>query len=54
MATLPATTLGQAAWHHLVHGGWNEIAERYVFDARALTNDRPYFAAYVKPADLAK
>jgi len=25
-----------------------------VFDARELTNDRPYFAAYVKPADLAR
>ncbi len=25
---------------------------RYVFDARPLTNDRPYFAAYVKPRDL--
>ncbi len=53
-ATLPATTLGQAAWHHLVHGGWNEIAARYVFDTRELTNDRPYFAAYVKPADLTR
>jgi spermidine synthase len=51
-ATLPATTMGQMAWHHLVHGGWSDIARRYVFDTRALTNDRPYFAAYVKPADL--
>ena len=40
MATLPATTLGQAAWHHLVHGGWNEIAGRYVFDTRAPDIDR--------------
>jgi SAM-dependent methyltransferase len=52
--TLPATTMGQMAWHHLVHGGWNELARRYVFDTRLLTNDRPYFAAYVKPADLVR
>ena len=51
-APLPATTMGQMAWHHLVHGGWDDIARRYVFDTRLLTNDRPYFAAYVKPADL--
>lgn len=51
-ATLPATTLGRLAWHHLVHGGWEDIAQRYVFDARPLTNSRPYFAAYVKPGDL--
>ena len=49
---LPATTMGQMAWHHLVHGGWDDVARRYVFDTRLLTNDRPYFAAYVKPADL--
>src|SRR5262249_1790488 len=30
------------------------IADRYVFDTRALTNNRPYFAAYVKPADLSR
>jgi len=50
--TLPATTVGQMAWHHLVHGGWDAIARWYVFDTRALSNDRPYFAAYVKPGDL--
>ena len=49
---LPATTMGQMAWHHLVNGGWDGLARRYVFDMRLLTNDRPYFAAYVKPADL--
>ena len=35
-----------------MHGGFDEIARHYVFDTRPLTNDRPYFAAYVKPADL--
>ena len=44
--------MGQLAWHHLVHGGWDDIAARYVFDTRPLTNNRPYFAAYVKPGDL--
>ena len=51
-ATVPATTMGQLAWHHLINGGWDEIADRYVFDTRMLTNNRPYFAAYVKPGDL--
>jgi hypothetical protein len=40
------------AWHNLVHGGWEDIAQRYLFDTRPLTNHRPYFAAYVKPGDL--
>ena len=51
-AVLPATMMGRLAWQHLIHGGWPEIAQRYVFDTRALTNERPYFAAYIKPADL--
>ena len=50
--TVPATTLGRLAWHHLIHGGWDDVAKRYVFDSRPLTNSQPYFAAYVKPADL--
>ena len=49
---LPSTGMGRLAWHALVYGGWPAIADRYVFDARSLTNDRPYFAAYVKPRDL--
>ena len=44
--------MGRLAWHHLLFGGWDAVAKRYVFDTRALTNDRPYFAAYVRPADL--
>ena len=51
---LPSTLMGRLAWHHLIFGGWDDIARRYVFDARPLTNDRPYFAAYVKPQDLPK
>ena len=49
---LPSTQMGRLAFHALVFGGWPAIADRYVFDARPLTNDRPYFAAYVKPRDL--
>jgi hypothetical protein len=51
---LPSTLLQRLAWQDLVHGGWPEVAEKYVFDTRELTNDRPYFAAYVRPADLPK
>jgi hypothetical protein len=51
-AAVPATVMGQLAWQHLVRGDWDDIAERYVFDTRPLTNTRPYFAAYVKPGDL--
>ncbi len=49
---LPATVMGRLAWHALVAGQWPQIADRYVFNTRALTNDAPYFAAYVKTADL--
>ena len=49
---LPATLMGRLAWHALMTGGWPEIAKRYVFNTHALTNDSPYFAAYVKTADL--
>ena len=49
---LPSTVMGRLAWHSLVNGGWSDIAQRYVFDTRKLTNDAPYFAAYVKTKDL--
>ncbi|HKN26812.1 MAG TPA: hypothetical protein VJY34_02575 [Roseiarcus sp.] len=49
---LPATAMGRLAWHALISGDWPNVASRYVFNARALTNDAPYFAAYVKTADL--
>jgi hypothetical protein len=49
---LPATVMGRLAWHSLIDGGWPEIARRYVFNTRLLTNDAPYFAAYVKTRDL--
>ena len=51
---VPSTTLGRLVWHDLSQGSGNDITGQYVFDARPLTNDRPYFAAYVRPADLTK
>jgi hypothetical protein len=51
---LPATLLGQIAWHSLMVGGWSEFAKSYVFDTSMLTNDRPYFAGYEKFGDLPK
>ena len=51
---VPATTMGRIAWHNLIAGSYGAIADAYVFDSRPLTNSRPYFAAYVKLADLAK
>ncbi|MDQ7249674.1 hypothetical protein [Dongia sedimenti] len=49
---LPAIAMGRLAWHSLIFGGWDELAQRYVFDIHPLTNDRPYFAAYEKASDL--
>src|SRR6185369_10496079 len=49
---LPAIAMGRLAWHSLIFGGWDEVAQRYVFDIHPLTNDRPYFAAYEKASEL--
>jgi spermidine synthase len=51
---IPATVLGRLAWHYLVNGGWQKVADEYVFDSRVLTNHQPYFAAYIKVPDLLK
>lgn len=53
-AVMPATALGRLAWRNLVKGGWDQLAADYVFDSRMLTNQQPYFAAYVKVEDLPK
>lgn len=53
-SVLPATSLGRIAWQAIVRGDWDEVSKAYVFDVRPLTNDRPYFAAYIKPKDLTK
>ena len=36
----------------LIKGDGPEVEKRYLFDAAPLTNDRPYFAGYIKIADL--
>ena len=51
---VPATVLGRLAWHYLIEGGWQQVADQYVFDTRILTNHQPYFAAYIKVPDLLK
>ncbi len=53
-ALVPATTLSRLAWHYLIDGGWQPVADQYVFDTRLLTNHQPYFAAYIKVKDLLK
>ncbi|OYT90451.1 MAG: hypothetical protein CFE43_18195 [Burkholderiales bacterium PBB3] len=50
--TVPATLLSQLAWQALVKDDWKGFSQRYLFDVRPLTNDRPFFAAYVFPKDL--
>jgi len=49
---MPATVMGRLAWASLINGEWPQIAKRYVFNTHILTNDTPYFAAYVKTKDL--
>jgi spermidine synthase len=51
---VPATVLTRIAWQRLVNGGWQKVADDYVFDTRILTNHQPYFAAYIKVQDLLK
>ena len=35
-------------------GEFAEVQQRYVFDTRPLTNERPYFAGYIKVLDIPK
>lgn len=52
--TVPASILSQVAWQSLIKDDWKGFSERYLFDVRPLTNNHPYFAAYVFPKDLPK
>jgi hypothetical protein len=52
--TVPASLLSQIAWQALIHDDWQGFSKRYLFDVRPLTNNHPYFAAYVFPKDLPK
>ena len=51
---VPSTTLARLVWHGLVQGGVADVTGRYVFDVQALTDDKPYFAGYIRPGDLTK
>lgn len=52
--TVPASILSQVAWQALIRDDWKGFSERYLFDVQPLTNNHPYFAAYVFPKDLPK
>lgn len=52
--TVPASLLSQVAWQSLIKDDWQAFSQRYLFDVRPLTNNHPYFAAYVFPKDLPK
>ncbi len=49
---VPSTTLARLVWQGLVQGGQADVTGHYVFDVQPLTDDRPYFAGYIRPADL--
>ena len=37
---------------HMLAGEFAEVQEKYVFDTRPLTDNRPYFAAYIKAPEI--
>ena len=37
---------------HMLDGRFDEVQRNYVFDTRPLTDNRPYFAAYIKPLEI--
>jgi hypothetical protein len=51
---MPATRLARLVWDHLVRGDWPQIAGQYVFDTTPLTDNRPYFAGYIRLGDLSR
>ena len=51
---MPSTQLTRLVWDHLVSGDWPQIAAQYVFDTSPLTDNRPYFAGYIRLGDLSR
>jgi hypothetical protein len=51
-SVMPSIALARAAWSALLANEWPAFADSYVYDLHALTNQRPYFAAYLRPLDL--
>lgn len=49
---LSAGHLYSLAADDLIRGDDAPLARGYVFDTRPLTDDRPYFAGYIKPGDI--
>ncbi|MBC7738414.1 MAG: hypothetical protein H7245_14630, partial [Candidatus Saccharibacteria bacterium] len=49
---VPSNTLARLVWQGLVNGGAADVTRDYVFVVQPLTDDRPYFAGYIRPADL--
>jgi spermidine synthase len=47
-----AGSLLRAAAHRMIRGDAASIREGYVFDIKPLTDDRPYFAGFVKLSDI--
>ncbi|HOI96800.1 MAG TPA: hypothetical protein PK250_19015 [Syntrophobacter fumaroxidans] len=50
---LSAGNLYRLVVDRLIHGDFKTVSDGYVFNTDWLTNDRPYFAGFVKPADIA-
>ena len=49
---MPAVSVARLAWKELVNNDWARFAQEYVYDIHPLTNDKPYFAAYLRPSEL--
>lgn len=49
---LSAGNLYRLVVDRLVHGDFKQVSDGYVFNTAYLTNDRPYFAGFVKLADI--
>ncbi len=48
----PSVLTDRLAWRDLVANRWADFADHYVFNSKPLTDDRPYFAGYVKLGEL--
>jgi len=51
-AVLPAIQLDRLVLSRLIAGDWALGANDYVFDTRPLSDNRPYFAGYIRAKDL--
>ncbi len=49
---LSATNLYRLMLYDMIAGRFDLVRQKYVFDTRPLTDDRPYFAAYIKALEI--